>query len=1101
MTIKSETAYKLESYRSLFYAPIVLGVLCQLVLNLSYRSYFGDLIIWNLVASGSALVACGAYFFFRNQSRFVTFYATMGMEEWRHKTYELYLLRRLWEKVQTYPYVPVLIALILALVHYGLLSKGLFPPIEHSDANNDFGLLWQIHASILGLVFVTLSFLIGLLSADELNKKIDAGKRLANKVHFKSITVFNTLLTVWVGYTALIPTATPWMESATIFAFLFLICSIIYLFQSFMKYLFELDLLRGLVLAELKANLRSALGAEIKSKVSEQFFQKVGKERQIFVGYDSADNFSRPVAGEKKGLVVDVDLISLEKLARHIKTTIPVKNSTEGTTDSYKAVLLKGLTFHSPITERRETIGLVAKGEAESTNALFQGVFKIKDFERRDEFAENLKELTDSVIGYLKASPNKSVETMEFMGALIDESLEVMREYQIEFSYETSQHLTHFDWRSIGLLVYALDDIFKEIYRSGNVEMATRTLSFIDDRINSAIRQHNHYLFKEFLGSYVRLYYLTVRSDNMSERARKDIAQNIHRKIQDLFKHGLKLDHDATNDPNETKFYMGVARDTQRIVRELNKVALDGKDIEGLKAFSKTLKTVSSTLERYQDVRTLRNEIEIIRMDVESNGSTTEKEDKIRHLTDLVELNETLEKNDTMSRFALGAWAVEQYRRQEIDEKFFAQALSLFQEGFNSLKSISDVFFEIKKDYRHHGLNLTSWEMEGHADGEVHSIRMDWLTYFYVLTVLKRVPDQITADQFVYGEGLKEYSSSYLEVILKEVEQDLKDIDANKAFWKPVLPDKMRNVAGVEVAFDDLEKKENLLELHRRGVKQREKEESEYLATTPIDDGVWKKFQEEFMKEYEEAKSLKRIIKESGTYSDLTNQPDEDETGFGIKTLDFKYHFIKDWYISTHGIPEHFASAMVRGETTKISEAILEAISATDPIASDEDLLTRIDSMISILQEAGHEPNVILIGNWIKIHNLRRSRDFVPNNEDTRSDFQGSYKGINVYYVQGEELHNKAIVLDLKKVGSFTQKQVKGEPGKEVYTGVRTITKEDIDQWIEKDAEIVKRDGVLMPRDEIEAYMGERVLLDILQKFDFTVLDTTAGLYSEITDT
>lgn len=1101
MSIKAETAYKLEGYRGWFYAPVVAVLVGQVLVNAIYSDYFLDLWTLNLISTAVGLSAILAYVWFRNLSRYVSFYATMAMEEWRHKSYERYLCHLILEKLKTYPYVPVLIALGIGVAYYILLVNGLTTPIEHSDSNNDFGLIWQIHASILGLVFVTLSFLIGLLNADELNKKIDVGKRLANKLHFKSITVTNTVLTLWVGYTALISTVQPWQESTTVAAFVFLIASIIYLFQNFMTYLFELDLLRALVLGELKANLRKSLGAEIKAKVGHQFFQTIAKDLGIYVGYDMPDAFSRAVPGAEKGQVVDIDTLSLKKFASVTKTTIPVKDFSSGTVDRYKASLIKGLVFDSGITERRETIALIAKEEPVSVDRKVQSIFKVKPFERRkEELAENLKELVDSVIGYLRVSPNKSFEVMEFMGALIDESLTMMREYQIEFSYETSKQLTHLDWYSISRLVYALDDIYKEIYRGGNSELAHRVLTFLSERIYAAIKERNHYLFKEFMGSYVRVYYLSTRSEKISEQTKKELVNSIHRKIEELFKYGLRLDEDEIQDPPELKFYKGVALEVQSIVRQLNKAAIDAQDLEGVKAFSKTLKRTSSTLDSYRDVRILENEVEIQKMDIPGGEALEERERKIVHLQELIDLNKTLEKVDMLSRYALGAWTVELYRRGRVDEAFFAQTLPLYQAGFGDLKSITEAFFEIKKDWRGDQLNLSHWEMEGNADGEVHTIRMDWLTYFYVLTVLRKIPDTLNDELFIYGEGLKEYSSSYLETILKEIEGTIKNIEDNKAKWKPVLPSRTRMVGEVSQEFDDLEKKEKLLELHRRGIKKREEEESEFLANAPIDPETWEEFKKEFHKDYAEHPTLKSMIKEIGVYEDQTNETTEDEEAFGTKTLDFKYHFIKDWYISSFGAAEAFASAMARGEDHRVADELFRHIQQVDPISIDAEIVPRIDLMLSALQAAGYAPNAILVGNWVKMYVLRQSPEFVSKNEGPGNRLQGTYKGVNVYYVQGQELHNKVVVVDLKRIGAFVQKQVKGEPGKEIYLNVRTITDADIDGWIEKDAEVVKKDGVQMSREEIKKYMGERVLLDILQKFDFEVADAEAGRYAEVTD-
>ncbi len=1089
LTIKADDAYLLEKYRLYIYSPILLLTVFHIIVSIYYIDFLQDLILYNLLVFLLIAFTGLVFYTFWHHANSILFYAKMSMEEWRHKTYEIYILKNLFKNLRNYPYVPFLFAVASGVLYYWLVQSQLVTGIENSGADNKFSLVWQIQASILGLVFVTLSFLIGLLNANEMNKKIGVGKRLANKLHFKSLVIINTLLTICVGASAIYNDLPLWVYSTSVFSFIFLIFSIIYLFQNFIRYLFQLDLLEDLILKELKFNLRDSLSEEIKQKVGQQLFQNYAKKLNIYVDYATADTNSEAICSKTKGVVKDIAINRLKKIAQTISGSIPVHDFKKNTTENYKAVLTKGLVFNSTISDRYDEIALVPKGESIKLNGLMQSVFSVNEFVVKNEFTENLKQLVDMIIGYLKISPNYSLEILEFMGVLIDESSKVMSEYQIKFDYETSKQLTHFDWKSIGQIVYSLDDVYKEVYTSGNLEMSKKILSFTDDRIDTSFKYRNHYLFKEFFSSYVRQYYLAQQSNRLSDEEKNVVTQNIYQKIEYLVKYKIELDQDSLPEREVRDFYIGVVTDIQKVAREMVKGALEYNDIDGVETFSRMLIEVSSTLDKYDDIRYVENMVKSIHMDVDSNGETEEELCKIEYLEKIVKLNNKLDKNKQLSMFALGAWTLELYKRGEVDQKKLVRLIRPFIQHFPNLESVTQTYFEIKKYKRSEDLNLSSWEIFKKEKGQVHTVRLDWLTYFYVLLALRRLPDDLSSDQFIYAEGLTEYPSSSLNAEKDDIVHILEDLQEKTKFWSPLLPKKTKMV-------DQIEKKDQLILLHENGVKQREKEETDFLIKASIDPEVLKTFKTDFFREYKKAHSVKKIIQKFGVYEDHTREPNNTDEGLGIKQLDFKYPYIKNWYVSTAGYAENYASAMIRGESQNIMKTIEEAIQSIEPFHSEEKMASRVDTMLKRLTNAGKEANIILIGDWLNLHHLKSSEHFVGEQTNHGNDYHGKYRDIDVFYLPNETTRHKVFVIDLQKLGILKQMQLKGAEGVEVNLNVSEITPETIEKWIEEDADIIKKDNKQMSREEIDTYMGERVLLDIFQKIDFEVKDNTAGLYS-----
>lgn len=1081
MKINSETAYRLEKYRFSIYFPIFALFLIQVLINLAYREhrlYFSEYNLYSLV---SLVVSFLCYALFYNQAKWVTLYSTMCMEEWRAGNYENYLFKKAWSKIKNYPIGIYLITILLAIVYY-------FLPQHLLIDSNKWAVVWQVHSSILGLVFVILPLLIGAISTSKI--KINTAKRLARRVSFSILTISNLVLNVLIGVVCLLDTSNLLLNTLALTSFAFLIISIIYLFKEFTKYLIEEDLVTDLVLEELKENLRNFLTDEIKDKLSQQVYEKMCGDLNIDVGYISEDSKELSIRSSKQGKVTDINIFKVIKLARIIKGHVQVKNYKESTFISYKAILKKGFLFHSTISDKYDVLAVISSINKEKDfKGLIQRIFKIETFEKKDRYAENLKQLTDSVIEYLKISPNKSFQIVEFIGELINESLQTLKDYKIEFSGEKSKDVTTLDWRSIGLLIHSLDEIYVEIFRTHNQDLIIKILSFVIDNIQLALKYENHFLLKQFIGQLVRLYYLNIsHTDNLV--VRKKINEMIQRRMVNFIKYNLDLDGDNTLGESEFETQKAAILEFQNTVKEILRISFSEGDAESTPIFTKTLKETSSTLRNHQHVLGLRNSKMIL--ESENNKSPdTEKVKNIQYLEKVIELNDVLSRKCLMISYALGAWLMELHKRNDVTPEFVKSTLPSFQQNFTSVKDLAKTFFEVKRHNRQEDLGLSSWELSGKEQGVVHTIQLKWLEYFFIFNALRLIPNVIGPSEFIYGEDFKEYSSSYLEAIAKEVREVTLILESNKDLWEIEMPTRTRTVAGIEEQFTDFEKKENLFTLLDRGVKEREKEESEFLKKADIDMETWNKFKADFFTEYENGYSLKEVVKKHGLYINLKSKRNKSKSNFGINTLDFKYRYLKEWFISTFDVAENYARSLTNGENKMITDVLKKNSEVMIDVNSDEELIKRVDFMISDLINDGYKPSVILIGNrWkgktlVEFNSPKKIEEYTGNND---RGHLGSYKGLEVYYTPDSEMHNKIIVTDLKRSGRLIQKQIINESEEDIRLSVKLITDNNIDEWIKHNAPAIYLNGKKMTKDEARPLMAERVILDISESFDYSII-------------
>ena len=1097
---KAEKAYEWERYRFPIYGFIFLLILMHVAVSIYYQDFFKELIDYHIGVAVLGVMSLFSLWWFSRKADSVLFFATMSMEEWKHKTYEIFLIKKLFKEIADFPYFPMISAVVSGVTYYILAKYGLITNIT----DDDFKLIWQIHATILGLIFITLSFLIGQLNTDEF-KKIDVGKRLANRLHFGELVVLNTFLTLLVGASALFSDVSLQFEAVSVGAFIFLIASIIYLFRNFMKYLFQLDLLRELVLWELKQNLRNSLTEEIRLKVSQNLFIDYAKRLNICADRKTSDNHSVAICSDIEGVVSDVSLKNLKKMSKKITGKIPVIDYEKNKTEQFKAVLTKGVgSFYGSITKRHNEIALVPRDEEKMVRKLAQSVFKVQDFGVKNEFSENLKQLVDTTISYLKVSPNRSLEVLKFMGNMIDESLEVMSEYKIEFNYETSKDLTLFDWRNISQIIYSLDDVYKEIYNSGNPMALDGILPFIENRINASMEHKNHYLFKEFFNNYVRQYYLAQQA-SLSNEKKQEVTEKVARKIENIFKFEIKLDQDFSGNNKEVDFHIGIVTDVQKGVWEMVRGALEMGDVHGVKTFTETLLKVSSTLGRYRnDILYIENMADMVRLDIGESGETKDRLAKLKYFKKIISLNKKLEIKRELSMFALGAWVVELYDRGELDESKLIEALDSFTKHFTDRESLVKTYFEAISD-RDDGLNLWGW---GTKEG-VHTVNLNWLKRFYVLLILDKLY-QDPQPEFIYAEGISKYSPSYLRGEKDGVVEMLDDIEKRCEFWKPLLEKTRTGDNGVREKYSILEKKDDLILLHEKGIEKREQEEEDFIIQSDIDPDILQKFKDQFFDRYKKTDSIKKIIQKFGKYKDLTREPDKSDRipSMGISSLYSKDIYIKDWYTSYPGNVGNCVSAMIENELEHVIRTLDKKIQFVGNFKSDgkfgpeEEMVNKIDCMIKKITQAGHQPNVIFVGGGAGsgMHYLESKKDFVSSqysNDNSYYGHYGKYKNIDMFKLPGVENIGKIFVLDLQKIGELKQLQLKDKEGVEISLEVKQIKPETIDEWVKEDADIIKKDGVQMTRDEIDKYMGKRVDLEILQKINFEVTDNTAGLYAK----
>lgn len=1084
ISFNPELSYKLESYRNYIYSPLWLFWTFWLLTNTLCNSYWSNFIIKNIETFLLLVVYSIVYIYFTRLSRWVSFYALIQMERDHHGSYEMFLIKQLGDKIKNLPYIETLFSVTLAIGSYFYIS---FKEIKVQAF--DFSDMWSVHATILGLIFAVLTFLINLLGSNEANKSIGVGRKIATDTNFIWITIINLLGNLTLGFLSIFVPKDNLLNALSIFIFSFLIFSVIFLFRRLIRYSVEQDLLQVMVLNQRRDCVRRSLTNEIRDKISHYLFTKFIEPLQVCFSYHQEISHAFEIKSKNKGRVIDINIILLKKLSHKIAGLIQVRNYVDRDDETYKAAVHKSFDLYSYVSDRKDLLANIPnKEENRKLLPKFPNVFKLGKAED-DPVRRKLKDLTNDLVKSVNVSPRNSVEILESWSSMVEESLQTMKDYKLEYDHKNSKDTTTLDWSTIGILTYGLFDILNAVSKSKDSELVENLVRFLNDQIEITYEYKNYFLLKELLFYFIRTHYFSLV--NLEEEPKKNISQSLARKIETFTKYKIDLTGEEYVDDLTFEFDSNVRLQIQNNAKELIRISLNRQYLLGVQIFIKTLDKVSTTLDNHRGTWQLKNQIDLI-----DSGHTPEG---INNLTEykafllkLISLNERLEKRKYMMIFALGAWTVELYRRNKISNELIFDFLRNFQSYFrNNLKLFIEIYFDLKDFHREEELDLSSWVIDEDSydsGGFARTINLDWLNYFYVLTMLEFLGNENI--EYIYGKDVHKNSSPSLDLTLKEVEDTISKIRSSKDFWIKLLNPTTETVfdsdgTTTQEEIDNLSKSNKLIELHKIGIEKRKEEEREFLSNASIDPAKWESFQQDFWKNYKEAFSIKNIVRKYGRSVKLKVDSLMKDS-FGIITLDFKYVFIDKWYISTLGHAENFANAMVRGENDRILTNLIEKSKKLNPLEPQEDILSKINSTIEDLRKLPCRPNVLFMGDYNKLFLVKNSSDFISASAEEKSvsiGYEGTYRGLAVFRVHEINFGRKTLIADLSKLGILMEAPY---PEGDIKLSVHEITTEDIDGWVEKNAKILeKQDGTRMTREEAIKIFADRVHLEILEKMEY----------------
>jgi hypothetical protein len=320
---------------------------------------------------------------------------------------------------------------------------------------------------------------------------------------------------------------------------------------------------------------------------------------------------------------------------------------------------------------------------------------------------------------------------------------------------------------------------------------------------------------------------------------------------------------------------------------------------------------------------------------------------------------------------------------------------------------------------------------------------------------------------------------------LNAVKRQCSEIIANSAKWLPVIG----NISSDELAA----KAENFIKLHERAAEKQKAIESKWLIEQPLDEEKITEFKKKVTEAWKNSSEMRGIVEKLGNYVDKATDS-ENVKALGVQDWVPKNAFVKQDTTIVAGI-EQYGLSIGRGENKKICSTIL-ASCTSQPVA-ENDIVEKISNVINQMKEKGYKPNAILVGSRKIIMELQKTNVFQPKWEIKTADiglpsFEGYLSELPVFIVH--ELDKNAIcMVDLKKVGTFTQYRVQKNDMGILHFDIQFIDEKTAKEYVKTNPKLMENEkGEKLSEIEAADNLQKYVLVKVLERFEFTIEDKDA---------
>lgn len=939
--------------------------------------------------------------------------------------------------------------------------------------SNDYYLtLWQVYGAIVGLSFVALFFsyeaFFSRVSSNYKNLEFRFRQEFYKQTFVQPLLFFNLFSLVYVGI--VINTNSRQFQSLTLLAVSIL--TICFLFVKAISF-FESEKMEKTRMMILQTEIASSIHAEVDRRLSTNLLLRLN-DKNDYIKYELVS------LEDKKRKPIRLDISERKRISDIEIDRITSKMKRLNSKFYFKKMI------GEIVSPKYSIVGLVPENVDEKTVAMLKKCFKLKKEPARTDLYLAFDDIEEQLLAAVERRSSRDLA--RFLGIYyhsIEELLNTLSMYGIRYDAQQAKQVDLLnEWEPI----YRIQDDFFHLveisFETGNKEIIRCVVDFVQELLDLSKENDDFLIFYRFKDFWVTIFSLAL--DIQEKSLREFIIELLLRKLEGFISSHLllQIEHSQVNE-EQVKRYGDYALSIFLLYERMLKVALDKKS----EAFFRIDKSLSEVTVNYDPENSRPYLVELeARLTYQTTLSEGEKKqlnEDLRIAKAKVQLRHDIDDLLLEIWLGVGGWITELYLKDKLDREEAAHFLKSIILHFKNYQSLGSSYAATNTLYPSFSHPWQFWELEDKPNGGVFGLRQEeWLTRFYCLAGISLTPTNINADDSISPTPNSDSN-------LAAVKRQCPDIVPNSAKWSSLM---------ALISPDDLPlKTENFLKLHERAVEKQKTIDSKWLIEQPLDDEKVAKFKTEVINDWERRSEFRHIIRKFGNYVDEIVAPEEIKTA-GLHTFGPKDSFVKQEN-KAYSFIHDFGMSLSIFENTSIKTKILT--SGSKETVSMSVLNERMVDSIKRMVENGYNPNVILVGSHRIIRNFEKTKEFQPSWEKKIDDiripgFEGYFNHTPVFLLI--DLHDDvACVLDLKKIGAFSQFRVKeGEPH-EIHFDITFIDEKVARDLITKNPKLLEnKEGKMRPEADVISELQERILVKIQERFDFSVADGNASSIFEI---
>jgi len=937
--------------------------------------------------------------------------------------------------------------------------------ISTQDFKSFFLVLWQVQASMLGITFVVIMFLVGNLIA-----KIESTyEKFSGRIihEFLSVSKIYIVLPFCLCSIAYIGMAILFQDTRqtyqNLILFLLNIASIFYLFYAAFNF-FRPRSLEKLRLKHLKDEITKSIDAEINHRVSENIL--IGQDQKSLRYFpfgvpDKAFLTAVRSPSAKLRVISDINLSKILAYSQISPITLVRSIGSSLSRDNNVLCYVQTNTDPNVIQAIRDCFVLKEAGEE---TVLFEALNGVQEELREAIRTGNVTKLERVLDTYL---------------SLLESFLQQTSAYGVRYDSKTARSELDFGWRQIFEIRRSIEQAVEYAFRQGDWETIRWAMYFPIKVANLAVRYEDHFLFQRFIHIFPFIYFLG--SKVADSRIANFAIDRSWRYLAEMSLHIHFLMENVTEVEriSDLKDYIV---ETLLTFNGLLKTALDNKDFESFKKFGFALDDVFKYFEP---------ETQLLNVQVTLRDPSLTREEKSKlHLQlkikqDLVEAKEKVEGIKKCIWFGLGAWATRLYRKQELPQNDFQTLFNDVSTRFDNLEKLSSTF-GLLTSLSDVGFGWDFWMLKETREREVSKIdTQEWMQWFYCIQAIRLTPTSI-------GEGTPIASSRIVVDRFENLKTICNNILEEPEKWQSILNEKIK------------EKISNFLLLHQRAAEKQIENEKQWLIEQELSTQLCEGFTNRVVEAWKASASVRAIIEILGNCMDLKLDGECKKIGyFGINTLTDKAAFVEEWHVGYPMFGDTFGKSVANGENDLLLKEICSPLELHQKPKRDE-ICGSLHSAIMKLRQSQFKPDIIFIRGRDTLGYLRGSERFKPKSRDPSSKIEavgcvGYFESIPIFLLR--ECPSDCCIVDIARLGVLNRCRL--DSGSQPYLEISITQIDDklAKSMIGKSPNLLKNEkGKDRPIEAAMLHLKQKVILKILEKTKFKVREENAGLRLEFAD-